>query len=710
MSLVASSSSVTNVTLLDHLFRPRSVAVVGASTSREGVGRQILDNLLDFGYSGRVFAVNPKVHEIGGLPCYPAVSAIGEAPELAVVVVPRAVVLPVVEECIACGVQGLVVITAGFRELDREGAALEEQLRGRAAEAGVPLLGPNCMGLFNTDPSLRLNLTFSPVPPRPGHIAFLSQSGALGALVLSLTHGRPLGYSLFASLGNEAGVTHLDALAYAGADERTWVIALYLETFLRPEDFLRVARGVAEVKPVVCLKGGRSETGVRAASSHTGALATFSRAFEALLRQAGMILAENTEELLNIAQGFAQGPLPRGRRVRVLTNAGGPGVLAADLLERHGLQLPQLAAERQAQLRSFVAPRASLGNPVDLTVEGTPAMYNSAARLLLADGATDALLAVFVQPPHVSGADVLLAVEQAAGTAERPVVAAFPAQEDLLRKSCVDKCVLVDFPEAAAPVLSAMARYAEWRSLPRGRVPRFAVRQEQVARLIEHLRRVGRHVLDVEESLAVVRAYGIPVARHVLVREERELDAGARRVGFPVALKVVSADVLHKTEVGGVVLGIRSQAELEAAYRALMRRLAAVRPAGRVPGVLLQQMVPRDRELILGFRRDEQGLPVVLARLGGILAEALEAVVLRVLPVTDYDVRAMLAEMPGGRVLGAFRGWEPVALPTVEESLLRLAQLASDFPMISEVDLNPFMASSHPAACQAVDARIVLAA
>lgn len=690
---------------LDALFRARSVALIGASTDPNCVGRQILDNLVEFGYRGRAYAVNPKATEISGVPCYPSVRAIAEPVELAVLVVPRAAVLPVVEECIAKGVGALVVITAGFRELNEEGARLEAQLRERAAQAGIPLLGPNCMGLFNAAPDIRLNLTFSPVPPRPGHVAFLSQSGALGAAVLSLAEGTGLGFSLFASLGNEAGVNHRDILAYAAADPLTRVLVLYLETFSHAPEFLRVARAVTRQKPVVCLKGGRTESGARAARSHTGALATSARAFEAVLRQSGVLLVDTTKEMLDVAGTFARASLPRGRRVRVLTNAGGPGVLAADSLVRRGLELPPLEAAPQAALRKFVPPQAPLRNPVDLTVAGRPAMYGRAARLLLDDPATDALLAIFVTPPRVSAPEVLAELQQAAAASPKPVVAAFPAQEALRQQAPAEKLALTAYPEAAAVAVGALADYAAWRQRPRGVERQFLVNRQRVAEVVAGTRRV----LTVKESLAVLEAYGIPVARHALVNTPGQFASAARRVGFPLALKVVSPTILHKTEVGGVVLDIRTLAELRQEYRSLRRRLRTAGLASEVRGFLLQEMVARERELILGFRRDAQGTPLLLAGLGGIFVEALEAVAVRVLPVTDQDVREMLAEMPGARILGAFRGLPPVARAPLEESVLRLAQLASDFEAIAEIDVNPFVVSADPRAAKAVDARILLA-
>ena len=691
---------------LDAIFRPRSVAVVGASSDPQCVGRQILDNLLEFGFAGRTYVVNPKAQEIHGLRCYSSLREIAGPVDLAVVVVPRRAVPSVVEDAVAIGAGGLVVVTAGFRELGEEGARLEKELREQSARARLPMVGPNCMGVFNTDPGVRLNLTFSPVAPRPGHIAFLSQSGALGATVLSLAELEGLGFSLFASLGNEAGVTHRDALAYAAAEPLTRVIVLYLETFDAPAEFLRLAREVSRQKPIVCLKGGRTESGARAASSHTGALATASRAFETIMRQSGVVLVDSTAEMLDVAQGLARASLPRGRRVRVLTNAGGPGVLAADKLSARRLELPPLDAGRQATMREFVTPQALVGNPVDLTVEGTPEMYGRAARVLLEDDATDALLAIFVCPPRISGPAVLHKLQEAAAGASKPVVAAFPAQLELRRHAPESAMSLIGYPESAAAVLGALADYSEWRRRPAGRVRRFRVHRSRVERLVARARREKRCVLDAAESMAALGAYGIPAPRSVLVRRPAQLAAAARRLGFPLAMKVVSPAIVHKTEAGGVVLNIKTLPELRASYRALVARTGG---AGELRGVLLQPMAPAERELILGFHRDPQGTPLLLAGLGGILAEALDAAALRALPVTDQDIRELLDEMPGSRVLGAFRGQAPAARQRLEEALARLAQLASEHPAIQEIDLNPFTASADPARCQALDARILLA-
>ncbi|HXE75765.1 MAG TPA: acetate--CoA ligase family protein [Candidatus Xenobia bacterium] len=685
---------------LDALFRPASVALVGASTDKNNVGRQILDNLLEFGYPGPVYAVNPRAESVAGLPAYPSLRAIEAPLDLAVLIVPRHAVLPVVEECVEKRVRGLVVITAGFRELDAEGARMEAELRRRARQAGIPLLGPNCMGLFNTEAGVRLDLTFSPVHPQPGGIAFLSQSGALGAEILTLAETERLGFSLFASLGNEAVVSHLDALEYAADDANTRVIALYLETFSDPERFLRVVSEVTHAKPVVCLKGGRTESGARAAGSHTGALATSARALEAVLRQSGALLVDSTSEFVAVARGLADLPLPRGRRVCLLTNAGGPAVVATDWLVRKGLELPPLTRAAQESLRTVATRQAVLGNPVDLTVEGKPEMYEHAARVLLNEPA-DMLVALFVEPPRVSGADVLAGLERAAAGSPKPVLAAFPAQEALRRQATPQHLTLFDFPEVAAVVAGALADYAEVRQRPRGDYLSFRVNRQRVARLLERARRMQRTVLDAEESLAALRAYGIPVVRSAFVRSAEELLPRARHLRFPLALKAVAPQILHKTEVGGVILNIATLAALKKAYNEMTRRLP-------LRGVLLQEMAPVERELIFGFRRDAQGIPMLLAGLGGLFVEALDAVAVRVLPVTDRDVEEMLEEMPGSRVLSAFRGLAPVARPRLVEVLLRLAQLAADFPAISDIDVNPFLVSARPADCRAVDARILL--
>ncbi len=688
---------------LDSLFRPRSVAVIGASTDPACVGRQVLDNLLEFGYTGRVYAVNPKAREIGGVPCYPSARDIEEAPELGLVVVPRAAVLTVVEDCVARSVRALAVITAGFRELDQEGAELEAELRRRVSAAGIPLLGPNCMGLFNTDSAVRLNLTFAPAQPRPGNVAFLSQSGALCAIVLPLAENSGLGFSLFASLGNEADVTHRELLEYAAADERTGVIMLYLETFERAPEFLRVAQRVTRSKPIVCLKGGRTEAGARAAGSHTGARATGARAFEAVMRQSGVVLVDTMEQMLDAALVLAHAPQACGRRVRLLTNAGGPGVLAADVLVERGLSLPPLPPERQATLREFLPPQAPVTNPVDLTAAGSPAMYRRAGPLMLDDPETNALLAIFVTPPRVSAPDVLEEIQKVAEESVKPVVACLPAQEALLRGASQGKLAALSYPESAALALAALIQYSEWRKRPPGRVVRYAVERERVRKLLAQAQREGRKVLDAEESLEALDAYGIAVARYALVREPEQLASCAQRIGFPLALKAVSPRFLHKTEAAGVVLNIRNLTELWSAYRRMTKRLK-----GWLRGVLLQEMAPCRRELILGFRRDPQGTPLLMAGLGGIFVEALEAVTMRVLPVTDQDVREMLAEIPGARVLGAFRGMQPVDFSRLEESLLRLAQLATDFEDIAEIDINPFAASAEARGSKAVDARILL--
>lgn len=626
--------------------------------------------------------MNPRATEIRGLPCYASVRDLPEALELAVIAVPLPAVMPVVDDCIAHGVGGLVVITSGFREVGAEGAALEGRLAWKVRDAGIPMLGPNCMGFFNTSPDARIDITFSPVKPRPGRLAFLSQSGALAVAVLSLAESAGIGFSFFASLGNEATLTHRDLLEYAAADPQTRVIILYLESFSEAAAFLETARRVTRPKPVVCLKGGRTEGGARAARSHTGALATSARVMEAVMKQSGVILVDTTEELLDVANALGRAPVAHGRRVRILTNAGGPGVLAADHVLRRGLELPPLSAAAQAALRAFVPSQAATGNPVDLTAAGTPLLYADASRVLLDDPETDALLAVLVTPPGVSATAVRTELQRAACNSAKPVVAAFVAQPELLRQPEEQRLATVAYPESAAVVLDALCR--KRRGEPPAPFPNGSARLP---------RRTG--VLDLAESFHLLKKYGIPVVRYAFVRTGADLAAAGKRVGFPLAMKAVSPDVIHKTESGGVALNIASQVELRRAFTAMSRL--------PLRGVLLQPMVSTRRELILGFRRDEDGTPMVLAGLGGVLAEALDAVSLRVLPVTCEDVVEMLTEIPGSALLGAFRGWPPMDRGRLVDVILRLAQLGSTYPQISEIDINPLV---EP--CHALDARILL--
>lgn len=698
--------------VLDPLFRPRSLAVIGASTEPRALGRQILENVLEYGFRGRVYPVNPRASEILGLRCFPSVVDIPDPVDLAVIVVPREFTLAVAEECGRKGVRGLVVITAGFRETGGEGAVREERLAEMARQFGYRLVGPNCMGVINTDPLVRLNATFAPTMPLEGTKAFLSQSGALGVAILNVANDRNLGLSSFASLGNKADVTDDDLLAYWADDPRTSVILMYLEAFSNPSRFAQVARSVSLRKPILVVKSGRTHAGARAAISHTGALAEASDvALDAFLEHCGVQRVGTVEELFDYGTVFARNALPRGRRVAVISNAGGPAILATDAIIGEGLEMAQLSAATLATMRAHLPTHANVSNPLDMLPTADAPLYGSALRVVLADPGVDMVLAIFVPPLMVDPVDVIAALDAARRDAPKPVVGVLMAPKDALaqlRETHPDHLALCQFPEAAAGALAALWRQARWCMRGQGEEARRPVDRAAAEKALAAARAEKRHELHLREAFALLQAYGIPVARYEVVRAAEAAEEAARKLGFPVAMKISHGGVAHKTEARGVALNIRSSDQAFHTYHGLTHVLAEsqhIDMAGRA--VVVQEMLS-GRETILGMVRDPNVGPLLMFGLGGLFVETIRDVAFRPVPLTDLDAEELVRAIRGYPVLAGVRGQKPVNFPAIREALLRLSQLVADFDCIEEVDINPFFASERAEECKAADARFRL--
>jgi acetyltransferase len=695
---------------LDAIFRPNSLAVIGASTQENALGRQILENLLNYGYRGRIYPVNPRCNELLGLRCFPTVSDIPEVVDLAVVVVPRERTLDVVEECGRKGVPGIVVITAGFREIGGEGAAMEDHLSEKARRFGFRLVGPNCMGVINTDPLVRLNATFSPTTPQEGSKAFLSQSGALGVAVLNIADERNLGFSSFASMGNKADVTDDDLLEYWAADARTSVILLYLEAFSSPARFAQVARAVSASKPIVVVKSGKTRAGARAVISHTGALAEESdAALDTFLEHCGVLRVGTIAELLDIGTAFARNPLPKGPRVAVISNAGGPAILATDAVIAQGLEMAQLSASTLAELRARLPLPAAVANPLDMLPTADAPLYGFALRKILADPGVDMALVIFVRPMMVDPMDVVGALDAVRKTSDKPVMGVMMTTREALaqlHETYPNHLALCQFPESAAGALAALERYRRWRDRGRGREPHWPVDRAAVEKVFARARAEGRSQLHLHEAFKVLAAYGIPVARYAVVTSAEQAEEAARVLGFPLAMKLAHGSVVHKSEAGAVALNVRSTDQVLHTYHALAQGLAAIHEGkGSGWAVLVQEMVP-GRETILGMVRDPNVGPLLMFGLGGLFVETLRDVAFRPVPLTDLDARELMRAIRGYPVLAGVRGQKPVDFAKLEEAITRLSQLVADFECIEEIDINPFFASERTEDCKAADARI----
>jgi acetate---CoA ligase (ADP-forming) len=686
---------------ISRLLEPRSIAVVGASRSTSSIGQQLLRNLLSGNFEGAIYPVNTSAKYVASVPCWPTVEAIPEAVDLALIAVPASAVPEVVEECGRKGVGALVVISAGFAETGPEGVARQRQVTRLAHAYGMRVVGPNCFGVVNTDPAVSMNATFAPTTLVRGSVGFVSQSGGLGIALLREIAQRGLGISSFVSTGNKADISGNDLLRYWEQDPATGVILMYLESFGNPRKFSRIASRVSRSKPIVAVKSGRSAAGTRGAASHTAALASPEEAVDALFRKTGVVRVDTIEELFDVAEVLT-GPLPRGRRVGIVTNVGGPGILAADACVGHGLQVPQLEARTQKALGESLAAGAGLQNPVDMIASATPEAYRVTLEVLMRSDEVDSLLVIFVPtlltPAEEVAEAVASAVRAFAGTDEaKPVVACFLGAGELraLRRPGVSVPCFT-YPETAARALASAVGYTRWLELPVGAEPVLERVDTDRARRIAQAGGAGW--ITGEEALALLDAYGIAVSPTVSVTSAEEAGSAASEIGPPVALKASGPSILHKSDVGGVRLGLSSQRTIEEAYARMKEAIG-----DEMEGAVVQKMIDTGVETIAGFVRDPAFGPLVLFGLGGTAVEVLDDHATRLAPLTDADARELVLSLRGARLLTGYRGSEPADIDALVDLVLRLGRLAEDLPELAEGDCNPVMAG--PAGAVVVDAR-----
>lgn len=694
------------------LLAPRSIAVVGAGRERGGLGHEVFRNLLAGEFNGPIYPVHPKAPHVAGVRAYPTVLDVPDDVDLAVICIPAAGVAEVVRQCAEKHVHGLVMITAGFAETGVEGAAAERHLVHLARRNGMRLIGPNCMGIVNTDPDVSMNATFAPVAAVAGRAAFASQSGALGITALERSERMGLGISTFVSVGNKADVSSNDLLQYWEDDPGTDVVLLYLESFGNPGKFSRIARRISRKKPIVAVKGGRTSAGTRAASSHTAALATPDLAVDALFRQTGVIRVDTLEELFDVAQVLAHQPLPPGRRVAIVGNSGGPGILAADACEAAGLEVPELSEATQGALRALLPPAAAVRNPVDMMAAASADDYDRVLRLVLADDGIDSVIVVFTAPLVTRLDDIARAIA-AIDAGDKPIVANFLGVEGIceaLRRppgnGAAPRRMIASFPfpESAARALARAAHYAAWRDRPPGTVPKPPGIDTQRARVVVDAA-LAAHPdgtwLDFVAAADLFASYGIPTAPAVRAASPEEAVAAAEGLGFPVALKVASGAIVHKTDVGGVRLGLTSPEDVRAAYEQMRARLG-----GAMGGVVVQRMADPGVETIVGVVRDPSFGPLVMFGIGGVATELVGDRMLGVSPLTDRDAADLVRSLRSTPLLTGFRGSPPVDLAALEDVVVRVSQLAEQVPEIAEMDLNPVIAT--PSGALAVDCKVRL--
>jgi len=699
----AALSTVGGRPSLAPFFDPHSIAVIGASRDPSKVGGSVLANLRSAGFPGRVIPINASSAVVQGLEACPSLLEVEGAVDLAVITVPAAGVLPALKDCVRKGVRGAVVISAGFRESTDEGRRRESELREWLVGQPLRLLGPNCLGWIR--PSRRLNVTFAPGMPEPGGIAFVSHSGALAVAILDWSRERRLGFSFFASLGNQADLNESDLLQAAAEDPDTRVIAAYIEGVANGQRFVEALSAVAPMKPVVLLKAGRSAEGARAVSSHTGALAGSDAAFDAAVRMAGAVRVTRVEQLFDVARGLASQPLPKGRRLVVVTNGGGLGIVSTDAARAAGLQIERLPDPVRRRLAAVLPPTASLANPVDLVGDADAARYSEALHTLGPESG-DAVLIVLTAQAATDSAGVARAVIGVTRGWTIPVVAAFVGGARVapgaraLEEAGVP---CFPFPEPAVETLAGMVRVVE-RRMARAEVrPEVAAAPGQVLAHVARLRSAGATRLGWLELQPLLEAYGIPCAAGHAASSPDEAAATAGRCGFPVALKVLSPDITHKSDVGGVVLGLASAIEVTRAADSMLAKVRAERPQAAIRGILVQPMVSSGRELLLGMVRDAQFGPLLMVGLGGIYVEVLEDTVARLAPVSPTEALAMLDELRMAPLLRGVRGEAPVDRTALADIMCRFARLTVQVPALNEIEINPLVASATGAL--AVDAR-----
>jgi acetyl coenzyme A synthetase (ADP forming)-like protein len=727
LSLTSSSEAVSageqrnrlaTAASLRPLLEPRGVAVIGASRDPASIGHRIATALIGAGFAGPICLVNPHGGEIAGLPAYRSVRDLPAGIDLGILAVPAPCVPDVVDDCAAAGVRSLVVTTAGFAEAGSEGRALQDQLIKKVRGHGMRMVGPNCMGVLNASPAVRLNASFSPIFPPSGHIGLLSQSGALGLAILDLATERQLGLSTFVSVGNKADVSGNDLLEYWEGDASTRVILLYLESFGNPRRFARLARRIARQKPIVAVKSGRTRAGARAANSHTAALAASDVAVDALFHQTGVIRADTLDEMFDIASCLDMQPLPAGPRVAIVTNAGGPGILAADACDGAGLVLADLSAETRARLAAHLPAIASCGNPIDMIASAGAEQYQRTIATLLAAPEVDSLIAIFTPLDSGRAGEVLQGIRDGIGEGRRadgtkkPVLACVMAGPGRPVPIPADSEQLpaYAFPENAARALGKITAYAQWRAQTPGLFWGFDDLHADDARHVcrAALERRGECWLTDDEVHQVLSGYGLPLAIGATAHTAEEAKALAAVIGFPVVAKLSSHAVQHKSDIGAVRLDLRNGPAVGKAFEEIVAAANGIVPLDAIEGVLIQPMLAGGVETMMGITQDPLFGPLVAFGLGGIHVEVLKDVVFRIAPLTDRDVDELLHGIKGFPLLQGYRGHPAADLEGMRELLLRLSRLADDVPEIAELDLNPVIAFAPGHGCRIVDARIRL--
>lgn len=694
---------------LDKIMKPRSIAVVGASTKAHTIGSDILKRLQEYGFTGNIYPVNPRGGVIEGLEAYPSVLDIPADVDLAIIIVNAKFVLQTIDQCHEKGIEGLCIISAGFKETGAQGAKLEAELLKRIRQYNMRCVGPNCLGVVNTHPAIRMDGCFAESLPERGDIGFVSQSGALGGGILNILRDLNLGFSQFISIGNQADVNAETAMAYWENEEDVRQILLYMESIQNPANFREIATRISKKKPILALKAGRSAAGASAASSHTGSLAGADLAADALLRQSGVIREHSLQKLFATAKVFANCPIPKGNRVAIVTNSGGPGIMGTDAICEHGMQMAELSEETKTKLRSFLPAAASVKNPVDMIASAPIEHYRQTLETVLADPGVDMVVTIYLPFLGLKDTDVAAAImDIKAQHPEKPIVGVFMTKSDFFTAFSANDVNVPFFMyvEEAVDGLARLNQQRLWVNRPEGTRPTFDVNLEAAKAIMKVALAEGRDQLTTRESIDVLDAYGVRVCRAGFATTEDEAVAIADRIGYPVVMKMTSKTTSHKTDVGGVRVNIQSADALRAQYQDLVAKLEARGLLEGLEGVIIQEMVTGTREMVCGIATDPQYGPMLMFGLGGVFIEVMKDVTFRIAPIDTVDATEMVKSVKAYKLLEGARGTTPAQIEQIEETLLRLSQLVTDFPFIDELDINPLMISEKNGEAISVDGRI----
>ncbi len=695
--------------VLDKIMKPKSVAVIGASTKPKTIGSEIMQRLRDYKFNGNIYPVNPKGGMIEGFQAYTSILEVPGEVDLAVIVVNSKFVLQTIDDCNKKGIKGLCIITAGFKETGKEGAELEKQLLNKVKEYGMRCVGPNCLGVLNTNPDVMMDATFAESLPVQGDIGFVSQSGALGGGILNILKDLNLGFAQFVSIGNQADVNAETMLEYWENDDDVKQILLYMESIQNPANFRKLASRITKKKPILALKAGRSAAGASAASSHTGSLAGADKAAAALLKQSGVIREFSLKNLFANAKAFSNCPIPKGNRVAIITNSGGPGIMATDAICENGMQMAQISDATKETLRSFLPAAASVKNPIDMIASAPIEHYMQTLETVIKDESVDMIMVIYLPFLGLKDIDVAKALmEIKAKNPSKPIVGVFMTTSNFFTEisNMEVNMPFYMYAEEAAEAFLRLDEQRQWMEKPVGKIPCYDVDRAKVEAIIKSSIAEGRDQLTTLESIDVLQAYGIRACKYGLAVNEDEAANVANNIGYPVVMKMTSKTTSHKTDVGGVIVNIQSEEQLRAEYKGLISRLEAKGLLEGLEGVIIQEMVKGSREMVCGIATDPQYGPMMMFGLGGVFVEVMKDVTFRIAPLTDNDAMDMIKSVKAYKLLEGARGTTPAQINQIQETLLRLSQLVSDFKFIDELDINPLLISEKTGEGIAVDGRI----